>query len=387
MSAFVRLTLLLLLAAGMFLYPQEALSAASNGLSLWWKFVLPALLPFFILSELLMGQGIVHLLGVLLEPLMRPLFKLPGKASFVVAMGYTSGFPMGAVLTARLHEQGEISREEGERLLAFTSNPSPGFILGAVASGMLGIPALGALLLGSVYLASLAVGLLFRFYRPTSTPVRMSNRVSLSRAWLEMQSAQRKDGRPLGQVLGDAIRQSITTVLAVGGFMAFFSVIIRLLTIWKVPSLFAVLLQPVLGSFLSQPALEALLKGLLEMTLGCQGVIQALPTLAQQVGALAFLMGWGGFSVFAQVAAFISKTDLRFFAFILGRTLHAALALAFSQIFLHLAKIPVSSIHISMPTNTLEIWQTSVRSSLALFCTITAFLLGVSLIFTKFKKG
>ena len=132
----------LFLAAGMFIYPQEMLSAATGGISLWWQYVLPALLPFFILSELLMAEGIVHFLGVMLEPLMRPIFRLPGKASFVVAMGYTSGFPMGAVLTARLRKEGALSREEGEHLLAFTNNPSPGFMFGAVASGMLGRPAL-----------------------------------------------------------------------------------------------------------------------------------------------------------------------------------------------------------------------------------------------------
>ena len=150
MATVARVFALGLLALGMFVYPQEVLSSAGGGLSLWWRFVLPALLPFFILSELLMAAGFVHFLGILLESFMRPLFHLPGKAAFVVAMGYTSGFPMGAVLTARLRQAGEITREEGERLLAFTNNPSPGFRFGAVASGMLGKPTLGILLASSV---------------------------------------------------------------------------------------------------------------------------------------------------------------------------------------------------------------------------------------------
>ncbi|MBP2650127.1 MAG: ylbJ, partial [Firmicutes bacterium] len=59
-------------------YPKEAFDSAIVGLTLWWNVVFPALLPFFILSEILMGLGVVHFIGVLLEPLMRPVFNVPG---------------------------------------------------------------------------------------------------------------------------------------------------------------------------------------------------------------------------------------------------------------------------------------------------------------------
>ncbi|MDU2065610.1 MAG: hypothetical protein E6713_12350 [Sporomusaceae bacterium] len=62
----------------MVVYPKEAFESAVMGLNLWWNVVFPALLPFFVLSEILMGFGIVHFIGVLLEPLMRPLFNVPG---------------------------------------------------------------------------------------------------------------------------------------------------------------------------------------------------------------------------------------------------------------------------------------------------------------------
>ncbi len=354
----------LFLAAGMFIYPQEMLSAATGGISLWWQYVLPALLPFFILSELLMAEGIVHFLGVMLEPLMRPIFRLPGKASFVVAMGYTSGFPMGAVLTARLRKEGALSREEGEHLLAFTNNPSPGFMFGAVASGMLGRPALGPILAASVYIANLLVGLLFRFYRPMSVNKKAA-RVSVQRAWREMTLAKQSDGRPFGQVLGDAIRQSINTVLAVGGFMAIFAVIIRVLTLWHVTKFMAALFHPLLYFVLPVGAGEAILNGLLEMTLGCQGVITAFSKLSSQVGALAFLMGWGGISVFAQVAGFTVQTDLRFRVFLFARVIHSVFAFILSQLLLHLVKFPAAE-PISLLHSTAEVslntWHLSTQT-------------------------
>ena len=362
MSTVARVVALSLLALGMFMYPQDVLSSAGEGLILWSRYVLPALLPFFILSELLMAAGFVHFLGVLLESFMRPIFRLPGKAAFVVAMGYTSGFPMGAVLTARLRQAGEITRVEGERLLAFTNNPSPGFMFGAVASGMLGKPALGIIITSSIYIANLLVGFLFRFYRVTPGP-RHSNRLpSFKRAWQEMKDAQAKDNRALGQIISDAIKQSITTVLMVAGFMAFFSVILRLLNIWHVISVLSVLVHMVING-MPLPILHAFFNGLFEMTLGCQGTIQAVTDLNHQIALLTLLMGWSGFSVFAQVAGFISGTDLRFTPFVVARALQGIIALGLSQIFLSFAKVPTSALTIEIPTTSVLFWNTWQTSS------------------------
>ena len=362
MSTVARIFALSLLALGMFVYPQEVLSSAGGGLALWWKYVLPALLPFFILSELLMAAGFVHFFGVLLESFMRPVFRLPGKAAFVVAMGYTSGFPMGAVLTARLRKAGEITRVEGERLLAFTNNPSPGFMLGAVASGLLGKPTLGIVLVGSVYLANLLVGFLFRFYRVTPAP-RSSNRLpSFKRAWQEMKEAQGKDNRAIGKILSDAISQSITTVLMVAGFMAFFSVVLRLLNIWHIPAFLAALVHLVITG-MPLPILQAFFNGLFEMTLGCQYTMQVVSELNYQVALLTLLMGWSGFSVFAQVAGFISETDLRFAPFVVARALQGIFALALSQLFLHFADVPTSTVAIQVPSASVIFWNTWHASS------------------------
>src|SRR5665648_1213173 len=120
-------------------------------------------------------------------------------------------------------------------------------MFGAVASGMLGKPALGIIITSSIYIANLLVGFLFRFYRVTPGP-RHSNRLpSFKRAWQEMKDAQAKDNRALGQIISDAIKQSITTVLMVAGFMAFFSVILRLLNIWHVISVLSVLVHMVIN--------------------------------------------------------------------------------------------------------------------------------------------
>lgn len=116
-------------------YPKDAFDSAIQGLNLWWTVVFPALLPFFILSELLMGFGVVHFIGVILEPLMRPVFNVPGVGAFAMSMGLASGYPMDAVITCKFRKDNLCTAVEAERLLSFTNTADPLFMFGAVAVG------------------------------------------------------------------------------------------------------------------------------------------------------------------------------------------------------------------------------------------------------------
>lgn len=89
----------------MLVHPASSLDAALRGLAVWWDVLFPSLFPFFVISEIMLGFGIVHLFGALLDPLMRPLFNIPGSGGFALAMGYVSGYPVGAKLTAKLRER------------------------------------------------------------------------------------------------------------------------------------------------------------------------------------------------------------------------------------------------------------------------------------------
>jgi len=361
-SITLRILPFLLLMVVMFFYPQEVLHSASNGLSLWVNFVFPALFPFFIISDLLMKQGFVHLLGILLEPVMRPLFRLPGKASFILAMTHTSGIPIGAILTCKMRKEGEITRTEGERLLAFTNNPSPGFMFGAVASGMLGNPALGIVIAGSVYISNFIIGLLFRFYGQTQEP-RSQHPFSWSKAFAEIEIIQRKNKKPIGEILADAIRESTSTILLVGGFIIFFSVITHMFTVMHINTILSNGISLLTGGYLPPSGGNALIQGFWETTLGSKAAVGAFTSLDARVGMLCFLMGWGGLSVFAQVASFTTSTDLRFFPFVLGRSLHAFLAFITSQILLRYSKIPMMS---PLAANTDPYWIFSVKWSFLL---------------------
>lgn len=331
-----------LLAAGaifftvlMVFYPKEAFEAAVIGLDVWWNIVFPALLPFFIGSEILMGLGVVHFMGVLLEPLMRPVFNVPGTGSFVMAMGLASGYPIGAILTARLRREGLCSKVEGERLLGFTNTADPLFMFGAVAVGMFGYPQIGITIAAAHYLASVTTGLVLRFYgcSEANTPEVSSSGNILLKAVQAFYRARGKDARPFGQLMGDAVRNSVNTLLLIGGFIILFSVIIRVLSVLGIVGflsrILAVLLTP-LG--LDKALIPSLISGMFEITLGCQLAGQAAVPMMQKAMAAGAIIAWSGLSVHAQVASLISETGMKMTPYIVSRFIHAVLAAVYTYI-------------------------------------------------------
>ena len=144
------------------LFPDSSMQGARDGLLLFGNSVLPALLPFFVLSSLLAQSGLFRSLGLAGRLLGLP-FRLGGAAGSVLPLCLLTGAPNSARLTAELCRQGLMHEEEAARLLAAGVLTGPLFLIGT-ASALLGSPALGAFVYVVQLLCALLNGLLWRGY-------------------------------------------------------------------------------------------------------------------------------------------------------------------------------------------------------------------------------
>lgn len=311
-------------------FPDAALEAAKSGLNLFLTVVFPSLLPFFVLSEVMLGLGVVHFIGVLFEPLMRPLFNVPGEGAFALSMGLAAGYPMDAVIAARFRKMGLCNRVEGERLLAFTNTADPLFVFGAVAVGMFAMPALGGVLALAHYLSALSVGLIFRFYS-RRTPPSGEDRPRVGhvvvRAGQALLKAREEDGRPLGKLMGDAVNDSVRTLLMICGFIMLFSAFVAIagktgVARW-VSAPFLLLFR---GLGLEPALVDSVVAGFFEIDLGTVAASQAAAPFVQKALMASAVIAWSGLSVHGQVASVITGTDIRMAPYELARVLHAILA-------------------------------------------------------------
>ena len=287
------------------------LSAAKKGLSLWANSVVPSLLPFFIATELLGYTNIIPMLGKLLNKFMRPLFNVPGEGAFPFIMGIISGYPVGAKIVSDFKKQGLCTNIEAERLIAFTNNSGPLFIVGTVGIGLFKDTKTGILLLITHILACITVGILFRWWKSgrnkrsclfSETSCKSPSRISLSN---------------LGEVLANSIMNSISTIFLIGGFVN--------------------LISPLSNVFgISDKYLKGIITGLIELTNGvCDIALIANKNISSNIIICAFLLGFGGISVALQVLSITSKNNISIKPYLIGKFLQGTFAAIYACIFLN----------------------------------------------------
>jgi sporulation integral membrane protein YlbJ len=356
------LLLVLILTLFMLINPRETIAAAMDGIKLWASVLLPALLPFFISAELIISSGLAVFIGVLLEPVMRPLFRLPGCCSLVVAMGFTSGFPVGAIMTRRLYEEKMIEADQAERLVSFTNNSSPLFIIGAVGVGMLSSPLFGYILALSHYLSNLLLGLLWRFRASSDTALKSPEGI-WKRAWNSLKSYPSPGP---GKMLGDAIKNSLNNILAIAGFVVFFSLLTRMLSVTGIMENLAQALSRLLPALTYNMA-YALLTGFFEITLGTKCAAAGIEEkILPQLLIISIILAFSGCSIIAQVMSTVAGLPIRLSFYLLARLVQIGLSVLFTWLAYHcLASEPVlftSSIPLGKLLYSFDAWSLALYS-------------------------
>jgi len=324
-------TLFVLFAICLVLFSSSNLSAAQNGLSLWVTSVIPSLFPFFVATELLSHTNIINILGRYLTRFMNPLFNVRGEGSFAFIMGIISGYPVGAKIASNLRLSNTCSKEECERLLAFTNNSGPLFIIGTVGVKMFGNSMIGFLLIITHILACITVGILFRFWKGGGKSSGITQKKYLNTSNYS-NAISKVNFSNLGEIIGKSITNSISTILNIGGFIVIFSVIISILK----HSNFMFILNPVF-EFLHIPAniAESFILGIVEITNGIFAISSIpLKKISINIVLTAFLLGCGGISILLQVWSIVAKTDLSIKPYIIGKLLHGTFAAIYTFLFI-----------------------------------------------------
>ena len=313
------------------IFSKSNLPAVKSGLTLWATSVVPSLFPFFVSTELLMHTRIVSILGRLLNKYMKPLFNIRGEGAFAFIMGIISGYPVGAKIASNFRKNNICSKEECERLLSFTNNSGPLFIIGTVGILMFGSTTIGILLFITHILAGISVGIIFRFWKKNSNS-NYSNTNSHLRTENKTVSFSN-----LGEVLAESITSSISTILLIGGFVVIFSSVISILKSSGIINILSTCLSPLFNILhIDTSFISPFLCGILEITNGINSISQiACKKLSINIIFTAFLLGFGGISVLLQVLSITSKTDLSIKPYIYGKLLQGILAAVYTYIFIN----------------------------------------------------
>ena len=202
------------------------------------------------------------------------------------------GYPIGPRTTAELYRQGALRRDEAERLLTFSNNSNPVFLISVLGLGVFGSVRVGIWLWLIHLLSALLTGLCFRHYQIGPAGPRNVTRSSPFHT-VSFSSA-----------LVESVRSACSGMLSVCAFVLFFYVLARPLSTLSFP----------LG-----PAL-----------VGATELFSLTPLLtADRFGFVlsAAASGWGGLSVLCQTAAVLEGSGLSPRPCVLGKAVQGLFSL------------------------------------------------------------
>ena len=116
--------------------PDLLAKSAANGLYLWYHSVLPTLLPFGILSGIILRTGMYDAILERISPFLKGIYPLRPPLFYPLIAGYLFGFPLGSKLCADLYDLGKISKNEAIRVSCISNNFGPAFVVNYVLAAL-----------------------------------------------------------------------------------------------------------------------------------------------------------------------------------------------------------------------------------------------------------
>lgn len=291
----------------MLLAPSSALNASAKGIRLWFHTLLPALLPFMILSNLLIGTDAASCLQRIVPSFIRKVLGLSPYGIYALSLGLFCGYPMGAKLTADLLRENKISRNEARYLLTVSNNPGPAFITGYLLHQILDakhlqIPAFCILYL-SEFLCCVIFGIFYgRFHAADLSASSTKKEVS------EV---------PLPELLDTSIMNGFEAITKLGGYILLFSLLSGILELILPSS------GPVCG----------LIMAVNELTSGSAKIAQLPWEFSMRFSVILGAASFGGISCIFQTSSMIRDTDLSLGMYTLAKTVNGLLTFLLCRLF------------------------------------------------------
>jgi hypothetical protein len=275
------------------IFAPEASEGAANGLVLWYRQVLPALMPFTLILQVMMANGTVLACSRFLNVITKKIFGLSPVCSFCILSGFLCGFPTGALTAVQAADNHLISQDEAQILVGTCNNAGPMFISSYILEKQLHVAEQRGILTCLFYLSAI----LWLFIRS-----RMLTRTHTADSYF---SPDKPLYAPTGTDISyrSILLKSAELMLKIGVFMMLFSIFSTIMSSF---------------TFIPEKA-AAILSLLIEITTGAASI--SVLSISNQIKTVLIMSGtaFGGLCIAAQTYSIIHSQKLSFVTYLMDK--------------------------------------------------------------------
>lgn len=270
-------------------FPSISIAGAQSGLLLWYTQVLPVLLPFLIISSIIINK--MHMPPVLTT----------------IVLGFLCGYPLGAKNIHDYYIQGYFSKNLAQKLLLISSHASPMFLIGYVCTVKLNNKVPVMMLLFSIYWPPVVYGI-FTFLTHLKRKNTQNDYCNIAPFHPGTASCK--------CTLDSSIEHSLTLICKIGCYIMIYSILCNFLITFARE----IHHNPYIQNFIP------IATGLLEMTTGIANVCSAGYPHSLTIAFVTAIAAFGGFSSISQINSTIKGTNLSLVPYVPIKLLFAILS-------------------------------------------------------------
>ena len=260
----------------------------------------PSLIPFMLLSNILINYNFIDDLSDIFNIIMIKVFKVNKNASFAFIMSILSGTPSNAKYLKDLFDKSLIDINDIQKCLNFCHFTNPIFILGTIGYTFLHDKKLGLIILISHYLSSIIIGCFGKKDIKDYTFIHKN-----------------KSNNNFINILKSSINSTIDTLFLILGIITT-----------------CIIITCIIDNVISLNDNYKFIYCLIEITQGLKYL--SLSDLSIELKSIlsSFIISFGGFCIHAQVFSILDNKKIRYVPYLTSRIIHGVLSATLTYLFI-----------------------------------------------------
>ena len=270
----------------------EIIESIKFSFSICFNNLFPSLIPFMLLSNVLIQYNFIDELSSIFNKIMTKIFKINKNCSFAVIMSILSGTPSNAKYLKDLYDNNLITINDIKKCLNFCHFTNPIFILGTIGLTFLNSKKLGLIILISHYLSSILLGI----FNKKENIIFIENK-------------KMKEKNSFINILNNSIINTSNTLLLILGIITT-----------------CIIITTIINKTFNISENYKFVYGFIEITQGLKYLSLSNLSIELKTILSCFLISFGGLCIHLQVFSILDNKKIRYITYLISRIIHSILS-------------------------------------------------------------